>query len=171
MISFTLFLTFFFFFLLFRVTLAAYGSSQAKGRIRATASGHSLIIAGSQPRLRPIPQFMATPDPPPTEQGQGSNPHPHGCQSDSFQLYHNGNSYFSLLYPNLPQEYIESVSISYTNIFVRESEISIFYDLLFLISSEDKMQRFCIIVISTYIKWRIKKYHFQRDFSPLFGPV
>ena len=34
--------------------------------------------AGSDPRLRPTPQLMATPDSQPTEQGQGSNPQPHG---------------------------------------------------------------------------------------------
>ena len=35
---------------------------------------------------------MATPDPYPTEQGQGMNPKPHGSQKDSFPLRHNGNS-------------------------------------------------------------------------------
>ena len=34
---------------------------------------------GSEPRLRLTPQLKATPDPPPTERGQRSNPHPHGC--------------------------------------------------------------------------------------------
>ena len=34
---------------------------------------------GSEPRLPPIPQLTATPDPWPTERGQGSNPQPHGC--------------------------------------------------------------------------------------------
>ena len=71
------FLIFFFFFkLLFRVTPAACGSSQARGQIGATAAGpcHSQSNAGSEPR----PQLMAMPDPWPTEWGQGSNPHPHG---------------------------------------------------------------------------------------------
>ena len=32
----------------------------------------------SEPRLQPTPQFMATLDPQPTEQVQGSNPHSYG---------------------------------------------------------------------------------------------
>ena len=66
---------FFFFFLVFRATLGAYGSSQARGRIGAVAASlylsHSNI--GSKPHLWP------TPDPYPTEQGQGLNPSLHGC--------------------------------------------------------------------------------------------
>ena len=55
----------------------AYEDSQNRGQIRATAAGlHS--NARSEPRLQPIPQLTATPDPQPTEQGQGSNPQPHG---------------------------------------------------------------------------------------------
>jgi len=38
---------------------------------------------GSELRLQPTPQLMATPDPQPTEQGQGLNPQPHGSWSDS----------------------------------------------------------------------------------------
>ena len=60
----------------FRAAPIAYGVSQARGQIGAVASGlgqrHSNM--GSEPRLRPTPQLMATPDPQPTEQGQGSNP-------------------------------------------------------------------------------------------------
>ena len=58
----------------------AYGGSQARGRIRATAAGlhHSHSRVGSEPHLQPTPQFMAMPDPSPTEQGQGSNLCPHG---------------------------------------------------------------------------------------------
>ena len=37
-------------------------------------------------------QLMAMLDPWPTEQGQGSNLHPHGYQSDLFLLCHNRNS-------------------------------------------------------------------------------
>ena len=61
-----------------------YGGSQARGRIRAVAVGlgHSHSNAGSKPRLQPTPRLMATPDPQPTEQGQGSNLQPHGSQSD-----------------------------------------------------------------------------------------
>ena len=44
--------------------------------------------ATATPDLRRVcvlytPQLTATPDPQPTEQGQGLNPHPHGCQSGS----------------------------------------------------------------------------------------
>ena len=64
---------------------AAYGGSQARGRIRAVAAGlcqsHSNV--GSEPCLRPTLQLTATPDPQPTEQGQGSKPQPHGSWSDS----------------------------------------------------------------------------------------
>ena len=44
--------------------------------------------------LQPTPQLPATPDPQPTEQGQGSNLQPHGDQSDLFLLRHNRNSPF-----------------------------------------------------------------------------
>ena len=57
----------------------AYGGSQARGLIRAVAVGlhqsHSNV--GSEAGLQPTPQLTATPDPQPTEQGQGSNPQPH----------------------------------------------------------------------------------------------
>ena len=36
-----------------------------------------------KPHLQPTPQLMATPDPQPTEQGQGSNLKPHDSQLDS----------------------------------------------------------------------------------------
>ena len=36
------------------------------------------IATGSEPRLQCTPQVTATPDPQPTERGQGLNPHPHG---------------------------------------------------------------------------------------------
>ena len=54
-----------FFLLFFRAALAAYGSSQARGRIRATAAGlyHSHSNAGSEPHLRPTPQPTAALDP------------------------------------------------------------------------------------------------------------
>ena len=43
---------------------AAYGGSQARGRIGAVATGlrQSHSNAGSEPRLQPTPQLMATPD-------------------------------------------------------------------------------------------------------------
>jgi len=36
------------------------------------------LQAYPQPHLRPTPQLVAMPDPYSTEQGQGSNTHPHG---------------------------------------------------------------------------------------------
>ena len=49
----------------FRATHMAYGGSQARGLIGATAAGlcHSHGNMGSDPRLQPIPQLTATPDP------------------------------------------------------------------------------------------------------------
>jgi len=54
-----------FLFLLFRATPAAYGSSQARGRIRAAAPSlrHSHSNTGSEPHLRATPQLIATLDP------------------------------------------------------------------------------------------------------------
>ena len=54
----------FFFFWLFRAPPAACGGSQARGQIRATASGlhHSHSNTGSEPHPWPTPQLMATPD-------------------------------------------------------------------------------------------------------------
>ena len=78
--SFFLFDFLFFVFFFFRAAPAAYGVSQARGRIGAIAADlrHSRSNTGSKPRLGPTPQLTATPDPEPTEQGLGSNPHPHG---------------------------------------------------------------------------------------------
>ena len=44
---------------------AAYGGSQARGRIGAAATSlrQSHSNAGSEPHLQPTPQLMATPDP------------------------------------------------------------------------------------------------------------
>ena len=55
----------FFFFLLFRNTPGAHGSSLARGRIGAPASGlcHCHSNMGSQPCLRPTLRLMAAPDP------------------------------------------------------------------------------------------------------------
>ena len=54
-----------FFFLLFRAIPMAYGNSQARGRIGATATGlhHSQSHTGSEPHLQPTPQLMTMPDP------------------------------------------------------------------------------------------------------------
>ena len=59
--------------------------SQARGQIGAVAAAlcHSHSNVGSELHLRPTPQLMATPDPSPTEQGQGLKPQPHGSYSDS----------------------------------------------------------------------------------------
>ena len=57
---------FFFFFLVFsRATPAACGGSQARGSIRAVATGlcQSHSNMGSQPRLQRLPQLTAMPDP------------------------------------------------------------------------------------------------------------
>ena len=57
---------FLFFFLPFLGPLPiTYGGSQARGLIRAVASGlrQSHSNSGSKPHLRPIPQLTATPDP------------------------------------------------------------------------------------------------------------
>ena len=65
--------------LLFRATPTVYGSSQARDRIGATAAGlyHSRSNSESEPTATccSSQQHLA---PQPTEQGQGSNPHPHG---------------------------------------------------------------------------------------------
>ena len=62
-------------FLLFRAPPAVYVSSQARGRIGATAAGlhHSYSNMGSEPCLPPTPRLMATQaeDPRPTDRGQG----------------------------------------------------------------------------------------------------
>ena len=59
------FFFFFFFFGLFRALIAAFGGSQARGRIRAIAASlpHSHSNAGAEPCLNPIPQLMAMPGP------------------------------------------------------------------------------------------------------------
>ena len=76
-----------------RASPEAYGSSQTRGQIRATASSlhHSHSNAGFQPRLQPTPQFTATLDSQPTDWGKGLSLHPRGYQSDSFLLRHNRN--------------------------------------------------------------------------------
>ena len=53
----------------FRATPEAYGGSQARGRLGATAAGlhHSHSNLASERCLRPTPQLTAAPDPGPTE--------------------------------------------------------------------------------------------------------
>ena len=57
----------------FRAALSAYGGSQARGQIGATATDlhHHHSNTRSEPCLQPTPQFTATMDPQPTEQGRG----------------------------------------------------------------------------------------------------
>ena len=57
-------LSLFFFFLIFRATPTAYGSSQVGGRIRATATSlhHSHSNTGFKPIRWPTSQLTATPD-------------------------------------------------------------------------------------------------------------
>ena len=56
---------FFYFFFIFRVTLVAFGSSQARGPVGAAAAGlhHSYRSARSKLLPRPTPQLTATLDP------------------------------------------------------------------------------------------------------------
>ena len=88
----------FFFFLvfcLFKTAPVAYGGSHARGPIGAVAAGlhHSHSSTASEPHLRPTPQLMATPDPQPTEQGQGIEP------VSSWRLSQEGNSSLLVLSP------------------------------------------------------------------------
>ena len=80
-----------FFFFCFQGHTKAYGSSQARGQIRAASARlrHSHSNTRSETCLQPTPEL--TPDPQPTEQGQGSSPHPQR-QLDYFLLRHNRNS-------------------------------------------------------------------------------
>ena len=61
----------------------AYGSSQARGQIRAAAAGlhHSHSNLGSEPCQQPIPQLTAMPESRDSDRGQGSNPNPHGTKT------------------------------------------------------------------------------------------
>ena len=76
--KFFFFLIFFNFFI-FRATPAAYRSSWARGQNGAAAAGlhHNHDNTGFQVHLQHTRQCVATPDPYPTEQGQGSNQHPY----------------------------------------------------------------------------------------------
>ena len=62
------FILFYLFICLFAISWAApaaYGGSQARGRIGAVAASlhHSHSHVGSEPHLRPTPQLTETPDP------------------------------------------------------------------------------------------------------------
>ena len=70
----------FYFFIFLRAAPVTYGSSQARGQIRAAAASlhHRHSNARPEQRLRPAPQLMATSHFSPTEWGQGLSPSPHG---------------------------------------------------------------------------------------------
>ena len=87
-------------YLLFRTTPMAHGTSEVRGHTRPTAARpcHSHSNAGSELHLRSAAQLMATPDPYPTEWGQGWNLQPDGSQLDSFLRHHDGNSKNFLMY-------------------------------------------------------------------------
>lgn len=72
------FLPFFF----FKGRTRSLGGSQARGRIGTVAAGlcHGYSNARFQPNLQPTPQLIAMPD-------------PHGSQSGSVSLSHDGNYY------------------------------------------------------------------------------
>ena len=57
-------ISFFVFMLFLWATPTAYGDSQARGPVRAVATGlhQSHSNMGSKPRLQPTPQLMAMPD-------------------------------------------------------------------------------------------------------------
>ena len=61
--------SFFFFFLLFRATPSVYGGSQARGLMRAVATGlhHSHSNEGSELHLQPTPQLTVMLDSQPPE--------------------------------------------------------------------------------------------------------
>ena len=73
---------------LFRTKTSAYGGSQVRGLIGATAAAshshsHSHSNARSMLHLQPTPQLTTMPDSQPTDRGQGSNSRPHGFSSVS----------------------------------------------------------------------------------------
>ena len=63
--KFTQQIIYYYYYFLFRAASAAYGGSQARGQIRATAATlhHSHSNVGLEPNLRPTPQPTAMPDP------------------------------------------------------------------------------------------------------------
>ena len=78
--------------LVFRAAPVAYGSSPARGRIRATGATlrHSHTKAGSKPHLRPTPWLMATHDPLTHWVRPGIEPAPSRTLLGLFLLHHNG---------------------------------------------------------------------------------
>ena len=104
-----------FFFLVFRVTPAAYGSSQGRGWIETSAASlhHSHSNTRLEPHLQPTPQLTAMLDPRPAKKGQGLNPHSHGYWSGSLLLNRDGNSKKRLRYFHTKSSKICCVSSSY----------------------------------------------------------
>ena len=70
---------FFFFFFLFQSCTCGIGKLPGEGSNRNYS-------------CQPPPQLTTMPDPQPTERGQRSNPHPHGCSLGLLLLSHSGNS-------------------------------------------------------------------------------
>ena len=68
----------FIYLLLFRATPTAYGDSQARSQIRATAAGLRHYHSRTGSKIQPTPQLTATLDPQSTKRGKGSNPQAHG---------------------------------------------------------------------------------------------
>ena len=87
---------FFLVFCCFRAPPAAYGGSQARGLIGATAAGRHPSNTRSEPRLRPTPHSSRQRrilDPlSEATRAQGLNLQPHGSQWNSFLLRHDGNA-------------------------------------------------------------------------------
>ena len=83
-----------FFFLLFRAAPVAYGGSQARGPIGATAAGlcQSHSHMGPEPHLRPTPQLTATPDP--LSEARDRTHIIIGPSQVCYPLSHNGNAGF-----------------------------------------------------------------------------
>ena len=83
----------------FRAVPMAYGGSQARSWIEATAASlhHSHSNVGSKPYLWPTPQSTAMPDPSPTAQDQGWNLSPHRYYLCSLPLSHKGDTFACFL--------------------------------------------------------------------------
>ena len=87
----------------------AYGSSQARGPIRAAAARHS--HAGSEPRLGATPCTAHSNTGCLTHRARpGIEPRPQGCQSGSFLLRHNGNSGIPSLVPRFFRFFITAAA-------------------------------------------------------------
>ena len=146
-------LFFSFSFCLYRAAPLANGSSQARGRIGVVPAGLHQNHSNNRSSLslRPTPQLTATPDPQPTEHGQGSNLCPHRYQSDSFPLSHNGNSYifffiqwlaFIFTFPLLKNIYLFIYFSFHCFFFCRIFNDTLFCDFVFSRLKFSKMRLF-----------------------------